>query len=487
MKILRDILYGCRITEVRGDTHSAVTALVLDSREAKKMACFVAIAGTQTDGHHYIDVAIEKGASAVVCEEFPDVLQPGVTYIKVSDSAAALGTMAANFYGNPSETIKVVGVTGTNGKTTVATLLHEVFSQLGYTCGLVSTVENKIGRKAVPSTHTTPHAIAIQSLLAEMQQAGCKYVFMEVSSHAVHQKRIAGIRFTGGVFTNISHDHLDYHGTFKAYIQAKQGFFDALPADAFAVSNIDDANGSIMVQNTKAKCHSYAVKRPADFKVKVVENLLSGLHLEINGQELHCRLIGKFNAYNVGAVYAAAVLLGQDALQVLTVISLLAPVQGRFQYLKTPGGVTVIIDYAHTPDALENVLKTLTETRTKNEQIFTLVGCGGDRDTTKRPEMARLACEYSDRVIFTSDNPRTEDPRTIIEDMKAGVPPNHFMKYTVVEDRAEAIKLALKEAKQGDVVLIAGKGHETYQEINGVKHPFDDAEVVKQTLNFLNK
>ncbi|TXC78878.1 UDP-N-acetylmuramoyl-L-alanyl-D-glutamate--2,6-diaminopimelate ligase [Luteibaculum oceani] len=487
MKLLKDILYGCRIVEVKGNTNIAIEQINFDSRKVGKLHCFVAIAGTVSDGHHYIESAIEKGAIAVVCEEFPDQLAEGITYVKVQDSSRALGNMASNFFDNPSEDLRIVGVTGTNGKTTIASLLYELFLQLGYKVGLVSTVENKINRVVKPSTHTTPDAISLQQLLSEMREAGCRFVFMEVSSHAVDQNRVAGITFTGGIFTNISHDHLDYHKTFSNYIAAKKAFFDMLPADAFAISNLDDANGTVMLQNTKARKRYYAVKRPCDYKVKVIENLLTGLQLEINHQEIHCRLIGKFNAYNIAAIYAAALELGQDSLQVLTAISLLGPVAGRFQYIKTPGGITVIIDYAHTPDALENVLKTLNDTRTKTEKIITVIGCGGDRDKTKRPEMAKVATELSDRVVFTSDNPRTENPTAILNDMKAGVEPQHFMKYTVIEDRAEAIKQAIQEANKEDVVLVAGKGHETYQEINGVKHPFDDAEVVKQTLNLLKK
>ena len=487
MKLLRDILYGCRIVEVHGKTHVAIENIYFDSRKVQKLSCFVAVAGTLADGHHYIDLAIEKGAAAIVCEELPEKLADNITYVKVQNSAKALGEMAANFYDNPSTELKVVGVTGTNGKTTIATLLYELFIQLGFKVGLISTVENKIHRKVIPSTHTTPDAVSLQALLKDMVDEGCQYAFMEVSSHAVDQGRIAGLAFVGGIFTNISHDHLDYHKTFSNYIAAKKGFFDGLGKGTFAISNIDDANGAVMLQNTKANKRFYGLKRPCDYKVKLIENLLTGLQLEINGQELHCRLIGKFNAYNLAAIYAAAIELGQDSLQVLTAISLLGPVAGRFQYVKTASGITVIIDYAHTPDALKNVLKTINDTRTKNEQIFCLVGCGGDRDKTKRPEMARIACELSDKVIFTSDNPRTEDPKAIINDMKAGVEPQHFMRYTVVEDRAEAIKSALIQANENDVILIAGKGHETYQEINGVKHPFDDALVVKETLNLLKK
>lgn len=487
MKLLRDILYGCRIVEVHGNTHVAIENIYFDSRKVQKLSCFVAVAGTLADGHHYIDLAIEKGAAAIVCEELPEKLADNITYVKVQNSAKALGEMAANFYDNPSTELKVVGVTGTNGKTTIATLLYELFIQLGFKVGLISTVENKIHRKVIPSTHTTPDAVSLQALLKDMVDEGCQYAFMEVSSHAVDQGRIAGLAFVGGIFTNISHDHLDYHKTFSNYIAAKKGFFDGLGKGTFAISNIDDANGAVMLQNTKANKRFYGLKRPCDYKVKLIENLLTGLQLEINGQELHCRLIGKFNAYNLAAIYAAAIELGQDSLQVLTAISLLGPVAGRFQYVKTASGITVIIDYAHTPDALKNVLKTINDTRTKNEQIFCLVGCGGDRDKTKRPEMARIACELSDKVIFTSDNPRTEDPKAIINDMKAGVEPQHFMRYTVVEDRAEAIKSALIQANENDVILIAGKGHETYQEINGVKHPFDDALVVKETLNLLKK
>ncbi len=475
------------MVEVVGSTNVAIEHITADSRAVQKNGLFVATSGTQVDGHDFIPMALQKGAIAVVCEELPAETVEGITYVKVLNSMVALGLVAANFFDNPSNELKLVGVTGTNGKTTVATLLHQLFKDLGYKVGLLSTVVNKIHNQEVPATHTTPEPVSLNRLLREMVEAGCTYCFMEVSSHAVVQERIAGLHFVGGVFTNITHDHLDYHKTFDAYIAAKKQFFDQLPSGAFALVNKDDSNGSVMVQNTKAKKFTYSLLTPSDYKIKIIENQFSGLHVQIDGREVYTRLIGKFNAYNLAAIYGTAVRLGQDPLQVLTVISNLEAVAGRFQYFKTNSGITAVVDYAHTPDALKNVLKTLHDIRTGNEQIFTVVGCGGDRDRTKRPVMAAIATENSDRVILTSDNPRSEVPSEILNEMKAGVAPQHYMKYTMVEDRREAIKAACIEAKAGDIILIAGKGHETYQEIKGVKHPFNDLEIVTETLKTLKK
>lgn len=487
MKLLKDILYGCRMVEVIGSTNIAIENLTADSRKVQKNGLFVATPGTQVDGHDFIPTAINNGCIAVVCQEFPEETVDGITYVKVIDSTVSLGYLAANFYDNPSRELKLVGVTGTNGKTTIATLLFQLFKDLGFKCGLLSTVVNKIHNQEIVATHTTPDPVNLNLLLRQMVEAGCTYCFMEVSSHAVVQERIAGLQFVGGVFTNITHDHLDYHKTFDAYIAAKKAFFDHLPSNAFAIVNKDDANGMVMVQNTKAKKYTYSLLSPSDYKIKIIENQFSGLQIQIDGRDVYTRLIGKFNAYNLAAIYAVAVQLGQDALQVLTVISNLNAVAGRFQYFKTTSGITAIVDYAHTPDALKNVLKTIHDIRTGNEKIFTVVGCGGDRDKTKRPVMATIACENSDRVILTSDNPRSEEPKAILDDMKAGVQPQHYMRYTMIEDRREAIKSACVESQPGDIILIAGKGHETYQEIKGVKHPFNDLEIVTETLNLLKK
>lgn len=475
------------MVEVSGSTNIAIEYITADSRRVQTNSLFVATAGTQVDGHDFIPAAHAKGAKAVVCERMPEDLPADVTFIKVVDAQSSLGIIAANYFDNPSRSLKLVGITGTNGKTTTATLLHQLFKNLGYKAGLISTVVNRIHNLEVPATHTTPEPIQLNHLLKQMVDAGCAYCFMEVSSHAVVQERIAGLHFAGGVFTNITHDHLDYHKTFENYIQAKKRFFDQLPASAFALVNKDDPNGMVMVQNCKAKKSGFALLGPADIKVKITENQFSGLLLQINNQEVYTRLIGRFNAYNLAAIYGVATLMGQDPLQVLTVISDLNPVAGRFQYLKTNAGITAIVDYAHTPDALKNVLKTIHDIRTGNEKIITVVGCGGDRDKSKRPVMADIACQLSDRVYLTSDNPRTEDPAAILADMKAGVQPQHYMKYSVVEDRREAIKAACVSAESGDIILIAGKGHENYQEIHGVKHHFDDMEVVTETLKLLSK
>ena len=485
MKLLSDILYKTRLEEIIGSTNVAISSVTFDSRKVKKDSLFIATRGTASDGHHYIELAIESGAVAVVCEDLPETLNENVTYVKVLDSSASLGYIACNFYDNPSEKLKLVGITGTNGKTTTVTLLFNLFRGLGYNVGLLSTVENKINTAVIPSTHTTPDALALNELLAKMVEAGCQYAFMEVSSHAIVQHRITGLKFTGAAFSNITHDHLDYHKTFEEYIKAKKMFFDNLQVDAFALTNKDDRNGSVMLQNTKAKKYSYGLKSIADFKCRVVENHLNGLLLSIDNQEMWVKLIGSFNAYNVLVVYSIALLLKQDKVQVLTTLSNLNSVEGRFQYIKSKNGIVAIVDYAHTPDALKNVLETIKDIRTGNEQVITLVGCGGDRDSAKRPIMAQIACEYSNKVILTSDNPRSEDPEVILNQMQAGINPVDMKKTLRISDRKEAIRTAVAFGKEGDIILIAGKGHEKYQEIKGVKHPFDDFEIVKKNFKTL--
>jgi UDP-N-acetylmuramoyl-L-alanyl-D-glutamate--2,6-diaminopimelate ligase len=485
LKLLSDILYKTRLEEIIGSTNVAISSVTFDSRKVKKDSLFIATRGTASDGHHYIELAIENGAVAVVCEDLPETLNENITYVKVLDSSASLGYIACNFYDNPSEKLKLVGITGTNGKTTTVTLLFNLFRGLGYNVGLLSTVENKINTTVIPSTHTTPDALALNELLAKMVEAGCQYAFMEVSSHAIVQHRITGLKFTGAAFSNITHDHLDYHKTFEEYIRAKKMFFDHLQDDAFALTNKDDRNGSVMLQNTKAKKYSYGLKSIADFKCRVVENHLNGLLLSIDNQEVWVKLIGSFNAYNVLVVYSIALLLKQDKVQVLTTLSNLNSVEGRFQYIKSKNGIVAIVDYAHTPDALKNVLETIKDIRTGNEQVITLVGCGGDRDSAKRPIMAQIACEYSNKVILTSDNPRSENPEDILNQMQAGISPVEMKKTLRISDRKEAIRTAVAFAKEGDIILIAGKGHEKYQEIKGVKHPFDDFEIVKENFNTL--
>lgn len=483
LKLLSDILYKTRLEEIIGSTNVAISSVTFDSRKVKKDSLFIATRGTASDGHHYIELAIESGAVAIVCEDLPETLKENVTYVKVLDSSASLGYIACNFYDNPSEKLKLVGITGTNGKTTTVTLLFNLFRGLGYNVGLLSTVENKINTTVIPSTHTTPDALALNELLSKMVEAGCQYAFMEVSSHAIVQHRITGLKFTGAAFSNITHDHLDYHKTFEEYIRAKKLFFDNLQDDAFALTNKDDRNGMVMLQNTKAKKYSYGLKSIADFKCRVVENHLNGLLLSIDNQELWVKLIGSFNAYNVLVVYAISQLLKQDRVQVLTTLSNLNSVEGRFQYIKSKTGIVAIVDYAHTPDALKNVLETIKDIRTGNEQVITLAGCGGDRDAAKRPIMAQIACEYSNKVILTSDNPRSENPEDILNQMQAGINPVDAKKTLRISDRKEAIRTAVAFAKEGDIILIAGKGHEKYQEINGVKHPFDDFEIVKEIFN----
>lgn len=483
MHILQDILYKVHLLEVVGVTDIAVSSIAIDSRKVIKGTAFVAIRGVAQDGHDYISKAIELGAKVIVCENMPALQVDGVTYIKVANTSEAVAFMAHQFYDAPSTKIKLVGVTGTNGKTTIATLLFKLFSELGYTCGLVSTVQNQIGDQIIPATHTTPDAVSLNELLNTMVDAGCSYVFMECSSHAVHQHRITGLQFTGALFSNITHDHLDYHKTFENYIAAKKGFFDALPASAFAITNSDDKRGEVMLQNTKAKKLSYGLKSSADYKGKILENALTGLVMLVNEIEVHFRLIGEFNAYNLLAVYGAAVNLGIESNTALTTLSMLAGAEGRFDYIISNKQVIGIIDYAHTPDALENVLATIKKLRKGYEQVITVVGCGGDRDKTKRPIMAQTACDLSDKVILTSDNPRTEDPALIIADMEAGLNTAAKRKYISILDRKEAIKAAVEFAKPEDIVLVAGKGHEKYQDINGVKHPFDDKAILLAFFN----
>jgi len=483
MKLLKDILYKARIVEVIGSTQMAIENISFDSRVIEKFSLFVATVGTSVDSHQFIEEVIKKGAIAIICEKFPNNIQKGITYVKVLNSNEALGFLATNFYDNPSSKLKLIGVTGTNGKTTTATLLHNLFNNLGYKSGLISTVVYKIGTKKYPSTHTTPDAIQLNLLLKNMVDDGCEYCFMEVSSHAIHQHRISGLDFTGGIFTNITHDHLDYHKTFDEYIKAKKMFFDHLSNNAFALVNKDDKNGMVMLQNAQCKCYTYALKSMSNFSCKILESDFSGMLLNIDGNEVWTKLIGQFNAYNLLAIYSSAILLNQDKIKILTEISKLTSVDGRFQFLKSDSGIIGIVDYAHTPDALKNVLNTINDIRTRNEKLITLIGCGGDRDKDKRPIMAKIACELSDKIILTSDNPRSENPEQIIKDMRVGVDAIHFKKVLAITNREEAIKTACAIAEKGDIILVAGKGHEKYQEINGEKHPFDDLKILKETIN----
>lgn len=486
MKVLKDILYKVSLTSTIGNMEVEVSEIVFDSRKVIAASVFVAIKGTQVDGHEFIDPALEKGARVIVCEQLPEIKRAEITYVQVIDSAKALGIMASNYYENPSEKLKLVAVTGTNGKTTTVTLLYQLFMEMGYVVGLLSTVENKINDRIIPSTHTTPDAVSTQSLLLEMVAAGCTHCFMEASSHAIVQERIAGLNLAGAVFTNISHDHLDYHGTFDDYIKAKKKLFDELPKSAFALVNADDKRGMVMLQNCKASHLTFGLKYPADYKAKILSNTLEGLELDINNRQIWFRMIGQFNAYNILGVFGTATLLGEDEEEVLRQLSKAPGAQGRFDKV-TLYGITAIVDYAHTPDALENVLKTIQGVRTGGEKVITVVGCGGNRDKTKRPLMAKIATQYSDKVILTSDNPRNEEPMVILREMEAGVNPVDFKKTITIEDRKEAIKTAGIVAEKGDIILIAGKGHETYQEIKGVKYPFDDREVVRGMLNLLKK
>jgi UDP-N-acetylmuramoyl-L-alanyl-D-glutamate--2,6-diaminopimelate ligase len=488
MALLKDILYKVNIRSVTGLLVSDVTNIQIDSRKVTPGSCFIAIKGSSTDGNNYIDNAITKGASVIICEQLPAIQNENVQYIVVENSATASGVIAHNFYGQPSEKLKLVGITGTNGKTTIATLLYKLFSSLGYTPGLISTVQNQIGTQTLAATHTTPDAISLNELLAKMLNAGCTHVFMEVSSHALHQHRIAGLHFAGGIFSNITHDHLDYHKTFDEYINVKKSFFDQLPSSSFAISNADDKRGLVMLQNSPAKKYLYSLKTMADFKGKILDNSLTCLMLTINDVDVHFKLIGTFNAYNLLAVYAAAICLGEDRQTVLQILSSLTGAEGRFDYIVSPKeNVIGIIDYAHTPDALLNVLATIKKIRQGPEQIITVVGCGGDRDKTKRPVMAEVACEYSDKAIFTSDNPRSEEAADIIKDMETGVGITARKKYISIADRKEAIKTAVNLSHKKDIVLVAGKGHEKYQEIKGTKYPFDDKAVLMEMFDLLDK
>jgi UDP-N-acetylmuramoyl-L-alanyl-D-glutamate--2,6-diaminopimelate ligase len=488
MAHLQDILYKVSIRSVQGDLDRQVGNLQTDSRQAGPGSLFIALKGTHTDGHQYIPAVIEAGAAIIICEDLPALLQDGVTYIEVENTATAAGYIAHNFYGQPSEHLKLVGVTGTNGKTTIATLLYKLFTALGYKCGLLSTVQNQVGERIVPATHTTPDAIHLNALLKEMIDEGCTYAFMETSSHAIHQQRIAGLRYAGGLFSNITHDHLDYHKTFEEYIRVKKSFFDALPSEAFAISNADDKRGAVMLQNTNAKKYFYSLKTLAEFKGKILENNLTGLVMTVNDQEVHFRLIGEFNAYNLLAVYGAALCLGEEKSEVLRRLSTLSGAEGRFDYIVSPKEKIIgIVDYAHTPDALINVLVTIQKLRKGHEQIITVVGCGGDRDKTKRPLMGAAACEYSDKVIITSDNPRSEDPEQIIRDIEAGLNTAARRKYISITDRKEAIRTAINLAGTEDILLVAGKGHEKYQEIKGVKYPFDDKQILTELFELLDK
>jgi len=487
MKVLKDILYKVAIEAVKGPTDIAINKIEFDSRKIELNDVFVAIKGSLSDGHTFIDKALELGATAVICETFPERIVNGVTYIQVKSSNEALAFLSANFYDNPSQKLRLVGVTGTNGKTTIASLLFQLFKNAGYKVGLLSTVKIMVDETEYKATHTTPDSLTINHYLNEMVETGCEFCFMEVSSHGVHQKRTEGLHFEGGIFTNLSHDHLDYHNTFAEYRDVKKSFFDHLPKSAFAIVNVDDKNGAVMVQNTKAKKVTYALKSYADYRAQILENQFTGLLLKVNGHDLWTKLIGSFNAYNLLAIFATAIELGLEEQEALRLVSALESVSGRFQYIVSESKITAIVDYAHTPDALENVLKTIENIRTRNEQLITVVGCGGDRDKTKRPIMANIASELSDKAIFTSDNPRTENPETILEEMEKGVEPQNFKKTLSIIDRKQAIKTACQLANSGDIILIAGKGHETYQEINGVRHDFDDMKIVKELLEQLKK
>jgi UDP-N-acetylmuramoyl-L-alanyl-D-glutamate--2,6-diaminopimelate ligase len=486
MAELKDILYKVSLTSTYGDMNVTVDSICFDSRQARPNTLFVAVKGTQSDGHNYIAKAIESGVRVIVCEKLPESITENVTFVTVKNSAQALGVIASNFCGNPSQQLKLTGVTGTNGKTTTATLLYQLFSSLGYRTGLLSTVENRIGDEVVPATHTTPDPIQLNVLLRRMVDEGCTYVFMEVSSHAVDQERIAGLKFAGAIFTNITHDHLDYHKTFENYIKAKKKFFDELAGDAFALVNADDKRGMVMLQNTKAAKHTFGMKKLTDFKGKIITNSIEGLELEVDSKSVWFKMIGDFNAYNLLGVYGTAVLLGQEPDEVLTRLSTLKGAPGRFEQVNPGSKIIAIVDYAHTPDALQNVLETIAQFRTGTEQVITVVGCGGNRDKTKRPLMASIACRLSDKVILTSDNPRDEDPMAIIQEMQTGIMPNEARKTLMIVDREEAIKTACMMAKEKDIVLVAGKGHENYQEIRGVKHPFDDREVVERMLKMFS-
>ena len=487
MQLLQTILQNVQVLDTIGPLDVPVESIAFDSRKVQAGVLFVAVRGVQADGHAYMAKAADARAAAIVCEELPEEKNATATYVVVKNSAQALGQMASNFYGNPSAKLQLVGVTGTNGKTTSVTLLHKLFRELGYHVGLLSTVQNQIDEEVIPATHTTPDAVTMNALLAKMVQAGCTHCFMEVSSHAMVQQRVAGLTFAGGVFTNITHDHLDYHGSFDEYIKAKKSFFDMLPKGAFALINADDKRGAVMVQNTKANVHEFSLRKATEFKARILDNTIQGLHLEIDGNEIWCKLIGDFNAYNLLGAYGVAVLLDEEPTETLTILSALDSAAGRFDYVVSDTQITGIVDYAHTPDALENVLNTIQQIRTPLQKVITIVGCGGNRDAAKRPVMADIACRLSDKVILTSDNPRFEEPQAILADMQKGVKPLDYKKTLSVLDRKEAIKSACMLAEKNDIILVAGKGHETYQEIQGVKYPFDDKQVLQETFRQLEK
>jgi len=487
LKIVKDILYRVSVNSVSGDTNIGINAIAFDSRKVAKNDVFVAQKGVNVDGHQFIDKAIDLGAAVIVCEDLPETKVEGITYVEVADANKALAYMSANYYDNPSKKLQLIGVTGTNGKTTVTTLLYQLFQKLGYKAGLLSTVKIMVGDYEYKATHTTPNSLVLNDYLAKMADEGVEYCFMEVSSHGIHQSRIEGLEFAGGVFTNLSHDHLDYHNSFAEYRDVKKSFFDHLPKSSFALTNIDDKNGVIMLQNTKASKKTYALKTLGDYKAKILEKSFSGSLLIISGVEVWSKLIGDFNAYNLLAIYGVCDLLGLEKLETLKTISELESVSGRFEYVVSNDKITAIVDYAHTPDALKNVLETINNIRTGNENVITVVGCGGDRDKSKRPKMANIASQLSSQVVFTSDNPRTEDPQTIIDEMEGGVSPENFRKTISIVNRKQAIKTACKLAQSGDIILVAGKGHENYQEINGERHHFDDLEEVKHCFNQLKK
>ncbi len=479
---LSDILYKTGLLEISGGTNISISSVAFDSRKVQPGSAFFAVKGTSADGHDFIDVAIENGAVAIICEHLPKKRREGISYARVNDTQAALGQAASNFFDNPSEKLSLVGVTGTNGKTTTATLLFEVFRSLGYGAGLLSTIENRIQDRVIPASHTTPDAIALNSLLHDMVTAGCEFAFMEVSSHAIAQERIHGLTFKGGIFTNLTHDHLDYHQNFRNYLNAKKKFFDQMPNKSFCLVNVDDPNGMTMVQNTKAKIFTYGLKTMADFKGRILESQFDGTKIDINGHEIWSQLIGQFNVYNFLAVFAASVLLEQEKEDILILLSQVTPVEGRFDCLRSTEGITAIVDYAHTPDAVQNVLKTISDLRTGAEKVITVIGAGGDRDKTKRPIMASIACQFSDTVILTSDNPRSEDPEQIIEDMRSGLDYIQKKRTISILNRREAILTACRLASGGDIILVAGKGHEKYQEVKGVRTPFDDKQILREAL-----
>jgi len=482
LKTLANILNPITTVQVIGNTAITITSLCLDSRKVEQGSVFFAVKGSITNGHEFIDTAIANGATAIVCEELPQNYNNKVTWVVVQNTNEVIGAIANAYYSTPSNELKLIGITGTNGKTTVASLLYQLYTQLGYKCGLISTVQNIIGREIIAATHTTPDAITLTSLLRQMADADCSFVFMECSSHAIQQNRIKGQKFAGGIFTNITHDHLDYHETFKNYIAAKKKFFDALDSDAFILTNKDDKNGQVMLQNSPATKYTYSLRSMSDFSCRIIEQDFKGMLLEIDGQEAWYRITGNFNAYNLLTVYATAFLLGEEKEQIITTLSTLAPVKGRFEYVQSQSGIIGIVDYAHTPDALKNVLETINHIRSKNEQLITVIGCGGDRDKTKRAKIAEVAALLSDRAIFTSDNPRSEDPEAILDEMIAGVQGQHYKKVLKISNRKEAIRTAVALATKGDILLVAGKGHETYQEIKGVKQPFDDKAVLEEVM-----